>query len=74
MTQLDKKKLTKLMKAAEDIQQVLINNDLTPQESIALFLSFTIDIAYLVNIDEEEIKKTYEEMWKGVKLSKAKEQ
>lgn len=74
MAQLDKKKLTKLMKAAEDIQQVLINNDLTPQESIALFLSFTIDIAYLVNIDEEEIKKTYEEMWKGVKLSKSKEQ
>jgi hypothetical protein len=74
MTQLDKKKLTKLMKAAEDIQQVLINNDLTPQESIALFLSFTIDIAYLAKVDEEEIKKTYEEMWKGVKLSKAKEQ
>ena len=74
MAQLDKKKLTKLMKAAEDIQQVLINNDLTPQESIALFLSFTIDIAYLVNIDEKEIKKTYEEMWKGVKLSKSKEQ
>ena len=74
MTQLDKRKLTKLMKAAEDIQQVLINNDLTPQESIALFLSFTIDIAYLVNIDEKEIKKTYEEMWKGVKLSKSKEQ
>ena len=74
MAQLDKKKLTKVMKAAEDIQQVLINNDLTPQESIALFLSFTIDIAYLVNIDEEEIKKTYEEMWKGVKLSKSKEQ
>ena len=62
------------MKAAEDIQQVLINNDLTPQESIALFLSFTIDIAYLAKVDEEEIKKTYEEMWKGVKLSKAKEQ
>jgi hypothetical protein len=74
MTQLDKKKLTKLMKAAEDIQQVLINNDLTPQESIALFLSFTIDIAYLAKVDEEEIKKTYEEMWKGVKLSKSKEQ
>ena len=74
MTQLDKRKLTKLMKAAEDIQQVLINNDLTPQESIALFLSFTIDIAYLAKVDEEEIKKTYEEMWKGVKLSKAKEQ
>lgn len=62
------------MKAAEDIQQVLINNDLTPQESIALFLSFTIDIAYLAKVDEEEIKKTYEEMWKGVKLSKSKEQ
>lgn len=74
MTQLDKRKLTKLMKAAEDIQQVLINNDLTPQESIALFLSFTIDIAYLAKVDEEEIKKTYEEMWKGVKLSKSKEQ
>ena len=74
MTQLDKRKLTKLMKAAEDIQQVLINNDLTPQESIALFLSFTIDIAYLAKVDEEEIKKTYEDMWKGVKLSKSKEQ
>ena len=72
MVDIDKKRLMKLTKASEDIQQVLISNQLDVKEAISVLLAFTIDIAYASNIDEKDVKELYDGMWSGVKLSKEK--
>lgn len=72
MDEIDKKKLMKLTKAAEDIQGVLIQDKLNVSESISVLLAFTIDLAYAASIKEEQIKELYDGMWKGVKMARDK--